>query len=432
MMSGILLVGAFLLLIFIGVPIAFVIAIIALLGIMTIPNIPEITVPMKMVNGLNSFVLLSVPLFILAANLMNHGQISQKLIDFSIAIVGRIRGGLAHANILVSMIFAGVSGSSQADTAGVGKILIPNMIKTGYNTETAVGVTAASSTIGVVIPPSIPMIVFAGLTNASVASLFLSGLLPGVLIGLGMMAVVYIFSLKNKQAFPKYERTSFKQFLKLTYETIPALLTPVFIIGGIVTGWYTPTEAAAFASIYALLIGLFFYKTIKIKDIPGILIETLKLSSLSLFALAAASALGELMGYYKIAMLAEQFFTMYISNSWLFMVVTIFFFLFVGTFMDAIPAMILFVPVLLPVAIKLGISPVSFGIVTVISLAIGLVTPPYGLCLLIASSIGELSIERSFKAVFPYLLAIMAVLLLVAFIPDVAMFIPKLVDPSSF
>jgi tripartite ATP-independent transporter DctM subunit len=363
---------------------------------------------MKMFNGLNSFVLLAVPLFILAANIMNNGQISQKLIEFSIAIVGHIRGGLAHANILVSMIFAGVSGSSTADTAGVGKILIPNMMKTGYDKEASVGVTAASSTIGVIIPPSIPMIVYAGLTNASIAALFLAGIIPGILIGIGQMIVVYFYALKK--GYPKYQKADLAKFMRLLRETAPALLTPVIIIGGIITGWYTPTEAAAFASLYAFLISMFFYKTLTLKDIPSILIETLKLSSLSLFALAAASALGELLGYYKVSVAAEQFFTTYITSQWVFMAIVIAFFLFVGTFMDAIPAMILFVPVLLPIATKLGIGSIELGIVTIITLAIGLVTPPYGLCLLIAAAIGDLPIERSFAAVFPYLLVILIVL----------------------
>lgn len=427
-MSGLLLVAAFILLIFIGMPIAFGIAIIAFLGIASIPYIPEITVPMKMFNGLNSFVLLAVPLFILAANLMNRGQISQKLIDFSIACVGHIRGGLAHSNILVSMIFAGVSGSSQADTAGVGKVLIPNMIKTGYDRETAVGVTAASSTIGVIIPPSIPMIVYAGLTNAPIASLFLAGIIPGVLIGVGMMTLTYVLALKK--GYPKYERTKLKAFLKLFYESFPALLTPVIIIGGILTGWYTATEAAAFASLYALFVSMFFYKTLKLKDIPEVLVETLKLSSLSLFALAAASALGELLGYYQVASITREFFATYINHKWMFLSIVIAFFLFVGTFMDAIPAMILFVPVILPVALDFGVSSVLLGIIVVITLAIGLVTPPYGLCLLIAATIGDISIEESFKSVVLYLLVIFAVLFFIAFFPNIAFYLPRLIEPG--
>jgi len=429
-MIAILLIGLFLILMFIGVPIAFVIGIVALLGILNVPYIPEVTVPVKMLNGIDSFVLLAVPLFILAANLMNSGKISQKLIDLALTIVGPIRGGLAHANILVSMIFAGVSGAAQADTAGVGKILIPNMKKKGYDTETAVGVTAASSTVGVIIPPSIPMIIFAGLTNASVGALFLGGIVPGILIGLGMMAFVYFMAIKK--GYPRYERATIKKFFKLVLETLPALFTPIIIIGGIISGFFTATEAAAVASLYTLLISMFVYKTIKVKDLPKILTDTLALSSLSLFALAAASALGELMSYYQLSVLAQDFFINSIGTKWLFIIIIIAFFLFVGTFMDAIPAMILFVPVILPAATHFGIDPIHLGIIVVITLAIGLITPPYGLCLLLSAKIGELSIERSLVAVLPYILIVLIVLLFVAFFPEVAFYLPKLINPQLF
>jgi C4-dicarboxylate transporter DctM subunit len=427
---GILLLAIFIIFMFIGIPIAFVIAIVALLGILSVPYIPEVTVPVKMLNGIDSFVLLAVPLFILAANLMNHGKISQKLIDLSLTIVGPIRGGLAHANILVSMMFAGVSGAAQADTAGVGKILIPNMLEKGYDKETAVGVTAASSTIGVIIPPSIPMIIFAGLTNASIGALFLGGIVPGVLVGLGMMIFIYIMALKK--GYPRYERASVTKFLKLVYETIPALLTPIIIIGGIISGFFTATEAAAVASLYTLLISMFIYKTLKVKDLPKILFDTLALSSLSLFALAAASALGELLSYFQLGAMAQQFFSENIGSKFIFILIIILFFLFIGTFMDAIPAMILFVPVILPTALSFGIDPVHLGIVVVMTLAIGLITPPYGLCLLLAAKIGELSIERSLVAVIPYILIIIVVLLFVAFFPDIAFYLPKMINPQLF
>ena len=427
---GFLLLGLFIVLMLVGVPIAFVIGIVALLGIFGIPYTPEATVPMKMVNGLDSFVLLAVPLFILAANLMNSGKISEKLIDLALAIVGPIRGGLAHANILVSMMFAGVSGASQADTAGVGKILIPSMIRKGYDKETAVGVTAASSTVGVVIPSSIPMIIFAGLTNASVGALFLGGIIPGILIGLGMMIFVYIMAVKRN--YPRDARVEFKEFAKLFAQAIPALFTPIIIIGGIIFGFFTATEAAAVASLYTLLVCMFYYKTLRIKDLPKILMDTLALSSLSLFALAAASALGELMSYYQLGTIAEEFFTNNVGAKWLFLLIIILFFLFVGTFMDAIPAMILFVPVILPTALEFGIDPVHLGLIVVITLAVGLITPPYGLCLLLAAKIGEMSIERSFVAVIPYIAIILVVLIFVAFFPDIAFYIPRVINPGLF
>lgn len=427
---GFLLLGVFIVLMLIGVPIAFVIGIVALIGIFNIPYTPEATVPMKMVNGLDSFVLLAVPLFIFAANLMNAGKISTKLIDLAMAIVGPIRGGLAHTNILVSMMFAGVSGAAQADTAGVGKILIPSMMKNGYDKETSVAVTAASSTIGVVIPPSIPMIIFAGLTNASIGALFLGGIVPGILIGLGMMIFVYILAVKRN--YPKTARVEFTKFIKLFVQTIPALFTPIIIIGGIISGLITATEAAAVASLYTIIISIFLYKTLKLKDLPKILIDTLGLSSLSLFALAAASALGELMSYYQLGTMAQEFFTDHVGTEMVFMLLIIAFFLFIGTFMDAIPAMILFVPVILPTALQFGIEPVHLGLIIVMTLAIGLVTPPYGLCLLLAAKIGDLSIERSFIAVLPYIAIVLIVLLFIAFFPDIAFYIPKMINPGLF
>ncbi|WP_422124361.1 TRAP transporter large permease [Planococcus sp. X10-3] len=429
-MIGIVLVVLFLVLMLIGVPIAFVIGIVSFIGVLSIEALPEVTVPIKMLNGIDSFVLLAVPLFILAANLMNHGKISQKLIDLALSVVGHIRGGLAHSNILVSMMFAGVSGAAQADTAGVGKILIPNMKKQGYDTETAVAVTAASSTIGVVIPPSIPMIIFAGLTNASIGALFLGGIVPGVLIGVSMMVFIYFMALRK--GYPRSERSSLKSILSLFLQSLPALLTPVIIIGGIITGFFTATEAAAIASLYTFLISMFYYKTLKLADMPGILKDTLALSSLSLFALAAASALGELMSYYQLSVIAQQFFVDNVGTKWVFILIIIGFFLFIGTFMDAIPAMILFVPIILPTATLFEMDPVHLGLIVVITLAIGLITPPYGLCLLLAAKIGGLSIEKSMLAILPYVVIILVVLLFVAFFPEIAFYLPKLINPGLF
>lgn len=425
-----LLVVLFIVFIAIGVPISFSLGLVSFAGIFALPQIPNAVVFSKMFNGLNSFTLLAVPLFILAANLMNEGAITDRLIDCCTALVGRFRGGLAYANILVSMIFAGISGSSQADTAGVGKVFIPAMNKQGYDCGTSVGVTATSSTLGSIIPPSIIMVVYAGVANISTGALFMTGLVPGILLGMAMMAVVK-FNSKRKN-FPVGEKVPVMKALKQTAVSLPALFTPVLLIGGIVSGWFTPTESAAFACMYALIIGIFFYKSIKISRLPAILIETMKLSSLSLFALASANALGELLSYYQLNMIVKNFFVALPGGKLFFIFIVIMFFMFVGTFMDAVPAEILFVPIVLPAAVSLGISPIMLGLIVVCTLSLGLVTPPYGLCLLLASSIGNLSIEKSFKGCLPYFASSLVVLVLLAVFPDFWLMIPKTLFPNLF
>lgn len=427
---AVLLVLVFIVCIAIGVPICYGLGLVSFLGICSLPAIPNTVVFTKMFNGLNSFTLLAVPLFILAANLMNEGEITEKLIDCCNALVGHFRGGLAYSNILVSMIFAGISGSSQADTAGVGKIFIPAMEKQGYDKGTSVGVTAASSTLGSIIPPSITMVVYAGIANVSTGALFMTGILPGILLGLAMMAVVRFYS--KRKGFPKSERVPIRAALKLLFRSMPALLTPIILIGGIVSGLFTPTESAAFACMYALLVGIFFYRTIRLQKLPGILVETMKMSSLSLFALATANALGELLSYYQLNVMVQNFFLGLAGGRLIFLLVVVLFFLFIGTFMDAVPAMILFVPIILPSAAALGISPIILGLIIVVTLALGLVTPPYGLCLLLASSISGIRIEDAFRGTLPYFLSSLAVLLLLILFPEIWLSIPSALFPGLF
>ncbi|MDO4962000.1 MAG: TRAP transporter large permease [Eubacteriales bacterium] len=429
-MLGALLVIMFVVFVALGVPISFALGVVSFTGIAQMAQVPNTVVFTKMFNGLNSFTLLAVPLFILAANLMNEGAITEKLIDCCNALVGHFRGGLAYSNVLVSMIFAGISGSSQADTAGVGKIFIPSMEKQGYDKGTSVGVTAASSTLGSIIPPSITMVVYAGIANCSTGALFMAGIVPGVLLGLAMMAVVKFYS--GPKNFPKSERVPVKEAMKLVYQSFPALLTPIILIGGITTGLFTPTESAAFACIYALLVGIFFYHTIKISALPRILIETMKSSSLSLFALATANSLGELLSYYQLNVKVQAFFGGLTGGSLVFLLVVVVFFMFVGTFMDAVPAMILFVPIILPTAVSLGISPIILGLIIIVTLALGLVTPPYGLCLLIASDISGITIEDAFKGALPYFLSSCAVLLLLVVFPNLWLAIPATVFPGLY
>ena len=429
-MLGAILVIMFIVFVAIGVPISFALGIVSFTGIACMPDIPNTVVFTKMFNGLNSFTLLAVPLFILAANLMNEAGITEKLIECICDLVGHWKGGLAYANVLVSMVFAGISGSSQADTSGVGKIFIPAMEKQGYDKGTSVGVTAASSTLGSIIPPSITMVVFAGISNSSTGALFMSGIVPGILLGIAQMAVIKTFS--NKKNFPQSERVPFKTAMKHTLVSMPALLTPIILIGGIVSGLFTPTESAAFACIYALLVGIFFYRSIKISRLPFLLIETMKMASLSLFALATANAQGEPLSYYRLNVLVQGFFTGQPGGWLIFLLVCVAFFMFVGTFMDAVPAMILFVPIILPSAIALGISPIILGLIVIVTLALGLVTPPYGLCLLLASSISGISIEEGFRGALPYFLSSLAVLLLLILFPDFWLMIPATVFPAMF
>ena len=423
-----ILVVLFILFVAIGVPISFSLGLVSFVGIFALPDIPNMIVFTKMFNGLNSFTLLAVPLFILAANIMNEGNITDRLIRWCNALVGHRRGGLAYSNILVSMIFAGISGSSQADTAGIGSVFIPAMKKEWYDDGTSVGVTAASSTLGSIIPPSIIMVVYSGIANVSTGALFMTGLVPGILLGLAMMAIVWW----QRSRFPAGKKVSAREMLSLTKESVPALFTPILLIGGICSGLFTPTESSAIASLYAFSISIFYYKSITLRDIPRILVDTMKLSSLSLFALASACALGELLGYYQLNVAIQDFFSGLAAGKIAFTLIIVLFFLFVGTFMDAVPAMILFVPVILPTALSLGVNPIMLGLIIVVTLALGLVTPPYGLCLLLSASINKMRIEDAFKGTLPYLISSLVILLLMVVFPDVWIAIPTVLFPALF
>lgn len=416
-MIMILSVVLFIILLVMGLPIAYGLLTTTLFGMAFVPNVDLTTVTQRMLSGLNSFTLLAVPMFIMAANLMNMGNISQQLVNFCLAMVGHIRGGMAYANVLVSMIFAGISGSSQADTAGIGKILIPGMEEAGYDKETAVGVTVSSSTLGVIIPPSIPMVVYSSIASCSISALFMGGIVPGILIGGGQMLMIYLIG--KKRGFPASQKKSLKEAAKIAIGSIPGLLTPVIILGGVLGGVMTATESACVACAYALILGMGVFRTIKPKDIPPLLVDTLLLNSVSLFALAAANAMGQLLAYYNISAYVRVFFTNYVNNHIVFMLMTILLYLFLGTFMDAIPAIILFAPILLKAAESLGITSVQLGLVITITLAIGQITPPYGVCLMLGSKIANMPIQKAFKSTLPYISVSLVVVILLAFFPQI-------------
>ena len=425
-----LLVGCFLLLVILRVPVAFA------LGIATIPVVlldirltPFIIID-RMFQSYNSFILLAVPFFLLAANLMNSGKITDKLIDLARVLTGWMPGGLGHVNVAVSMLFAGISGSSTADAAGCGKILIPAMVKEGYDTRFAVAITACSSVMGVIIPPSILMIVWGGVMQVSVGALFLAGAVPGLMIGLSLMATVYGYA--KVYDYPVSMKPTLSDTVKAFKGAGLAMLTPVFVIYGIVAGIVTPTESAIIAAAYSLFLGMVVYRTVTPKEVGSILYDTGRFASISLFAIGTASVFGWLLAYYNVPRLIISVMTEMQLGTFGTALVIAFLFLFFGLFIDAIPTIIILGTVLLPVALQADISPIVFAIIGIISLAFGLVTPPYGLCLLISASIGGLNVIQTLRVVFVILLPMLFILLIIILFPEIALWLPKQLMPATF
>ncbi|MEP2533088.1 TRAP transporter large permease [Shimia sp.] len=425
-----ILVGGFLFLIFIRVPVAFA------LGIATIPivmldiRLTPFIILDRMFQSYNSFILLAVPFFLLAANLMNSGKITARLIDFARVLTGWLPGGLGHVNVAVSMLFAGISGSSTADAAGCGKILIPAMVKEGYDTRFAVAITACSSVMGVIIPPSILMVVWGGVMQMSVGALFLAGAIPGLLIGGALMATVYGYA--KVYDYPIALKPTFAQFWKAFKGAFLAMLTPVLVIGGIVGGIVTPTESAIIAAAYALFLGAFVYRTVTFRDLGGIFYDTGRFASISLFAIGTASAFGWMLAFYNVPRMVVDGLTAYQMGYVGTALIIAALFLFFGLFIDAIPTIIILGTVLLPVATAAGIHPVAFAIIGIISLAFGLVTPPYGLCLLISAAIGGLNVVNVMRDVVIILAPMLLILLLIILFPEIALWLPRTLMPMTF
>ena len=424
---ALLLFGVFIVLVVLRVPVAFA------LGLACVPVffISDRLTPSllfdQMFKSYNSFVLLAVPFFLLAANLMNSAGITQRLIDLSRTTVGHLPGGLGHVNVVVSMLFAGISGSSTADAAGIGSLLIPQMKKEGYDTRFAVAVTACSSVMGVVIPPSILMVVWGGLLSVPIGGLFLAGVLPGLLIAASMMGVVYVYAVRR--GYPVYPRATASQFGRALAGALLPLATPAIIIGGIVGGLFTPTEASVVAVIYSLILGVFVYRTITPRGLPKVLYESARFAAISLFCIGTASAFGWILAYFKIPQALVDEMASWGAGLTETGILIALAFLIVGMFIDAIPAIIILGTVLYPVAQEVGMHPIHFAIIGVVSLAFGLVTPPYGLCLLIASAIGEIKMVEALKDVAVILAAMLGVLLFIIVFPEAILALPRLLMP---
>jgi tripartite ATP-independent transporter DctM subunit len=384
----------------------------------------------RMFQSYNSFILLAVPFFLLAANLMNSGKITDKLIELARVITGWMPGGLGHVNVAVSMLFAGISGSSTADAAGCGKILIPAMVKEGYDTRFAVAITACSSVMGVIIPPSILMVVWGGVMQVSVGALFLAGAIPGLMIGLTLMATVYGYA--KVYDYPTAGKPSLTEFWSALKGASLAMLTPLLVIGGIVGGLVTPTESAIIAAGYSLILGMFVYRTVTVRDLGHIFYDTGRFASISLFAIGTASAFGWMLAFYNVPRLIVDTMTALEFGPFGTALVIAGLFLFFGLFIDAIPTIIILGTVLLPVATGADIHPVVFAIIGIVSLAFGLVTPPYGLCLLISASISGLNVVQVMRDVVIILIPMLVILILIILFPEIALWLPKTIMPDIF
>ncbi len=408
-----------------GVPIAF--AIVASLAWFMATGDPPYhlrVVASEMFRGLNSFPLLAIPLFVLAGELMNASGITQRIIAFANVIVGGFRAGLAHVNIWASVIFAGLSGSAVADTSALGRVFIPEMEKHGYDRSFAAALTAASSVIGPIIPPSIPVIIYALIvTGVSVPALFLAGVVPGLLLAV-FLSVYVALTVKVDDRRQGEERAPGGASAVLLGGVLP-LLMPVFVVGSILLGVVTPTEAASFAVGYALLIGVFVYRSLKVSALPGIFTKAMCDSAVIMIIIAAIAAANWLLTYNRVPNVLTAWVLGNVDSRTTFLIAAMLLFLFVGLFLEGIAAMLVLVPILHPIAVSLGVDPIHFGIIVIFNLMIGLITPPVGLCLYVAESIAGVGMARLSRAILPLFLVEVLVLVILTFVPDTVTFLPR-------
>ncbi|MBC8158559.1 MAG: TRAP transporter large permease [Rhodospirillales bacterium] len=381
-------------------------------------------------NGVDSFPLMAIPFFMLAGELMNKGGITVRLVEFSQALIGHLRGGLAHVNILSSMLFAGLSGSAVADTSALGSMLIPAMVKNGYTRRFATAVTAASSVIGPIIPPSGIMIIYAYVMEVSVAALFAGGIIPGILVGVGLMVVVSAMAKAKDFPVAGPKATWLERWRAFTKALLP-LMTPVIILGGILGGLFTPTEASAVAAAYAMFIGIFILRSLKFSDLPRIFMKSALTSSVVLLLVGAAMAFKTVVSLSHVAEeLAQWIITLSDDPLLLLLLINILLFI-VGMFLDAGPAIIILGPILGPIFLSIGVDPIHFAIIMSVNLTVGLATPPMGLVLFVASSVSGEKVEAISKAILPFLAVEIVVIFMITYIPAISMFMPRLLGLAN-
>ena len=426
-LSVLVLIVSFVILLLLSVPIAIAIGITTILTMLfTIPPGPAITtVAQQMATGINSFALLAIPFFVLSGLLMGRGGIARRLVDFAKVLVGMFPGGLAYVNVLSCMFFGAISGSAAAATSAIGGFMIPMMNKEGYDNDFNTAVTVTSATTGLLIPPSNVLIVYSLASGGvSIAALFIAGYLPGILVGLGLMAVCAIVAMVKK--YPVGQRDPLTTALKKFLNAIPSLLLIVIVIGGIIAGFFTATEASAVAVLYSLLLSVVFYREVKIKEMPEILLKTVETTAIVMLLIGTSKAMSWILSYENIPQDISAALVGFSDNPYVILLMINMILLVVGTFMDMTPAVLIFTPIFLPIVRALGMSPLHFGIVMVLNLCIGLCTPPVGSVLFLGCGIGKTTIARVTKSLLPFYAVMIISLLLVTFIPWITLVIPKL------
>jgi tripartite ATP-independent transporter DctM subunit len=377
----------------------------------------------QFLGGLNvKFILIAVPLFVFAAKVMNSGAVTEKIFKFANSLVGRWRGGMGHVNVVASIIFSGMTGSAVADASGLGIMEIEAMRKHGYDDSFSCAITAASATIGPIFPPSIPMIFYAMLSGASIGKLFIGGMIPGILIGLALMA--YIAFIANKRGYPRGEKYTLRQFIKSTIIALPALMTPVILLGGIYTGVVTPTEAGALAGIYALLISVLVYRSLGLKQLWEVILETAKTTGILTIIVGAAFSFSYIVAIERIPDVFSGLLLGITTNKYVLLLVINILFIVLGMFIDTMAITLVFIPMVLPLVKMLGIDLVHFGVVIVLNMMIGLSTPPFGMLLFIVSGISGAPLKSIIKEIFPMLLVLIGVLFLITYIPWFVLYLP--------
>ena len=409
----------------IGVPVAYAVGISAVAGAFWI-DLPLEAVMIQITNGVNKFSLLAIPFFILAGAIMAEGGIARRLVNFAYIFVGFIRGGLSLVNIVASTFFGAISGSSVADTASIGSVMIPEMDKKGYPRDFAAAVTASGSVQAILTPPSHNSVIYSLATGGtvSIASLFIAGILPGLLLSLTLMVMCVCFA--HQRGYPKGERVPFRQALKIFVDTLWGLMTVVIIMGGILSGIFTATESAAIACLWSFFVTMFIYRDYKWSELPKLMFRTVKTVTIVMILIGFAASFGAIMTYMQLPTRITEFFTSISDNKYVILMWINIMLLLIGTLMDMAPLILILTPVLLPVAINLGIDPVHFGMIMLVNLGIGLITPPVGSVLFVASAVSKQKIEQVVKAMIPFYIALLSVLMLVTYIPAISLFLPKL------